>query len=102
MKQYNNVYVPIPEWQQHKYVYQCNYFLTNTGKQISATKIDPLMLEEIKGPLIVLSLEELRILWDAARLHESEALRKPYVNREMLKEPDFTTYLTSKGINTNV
>lgn len=96
MDKYDKIYVPAtPGW---KTAFQCNYKLTDTSKEMMAQKISPLMLKETEGPVIVLTIEELKILWDAARLYESEALRKPYANREMLKEPDFTAYLSSKGI----
>lgn len=48
------------------------------------------------GPFIVLTVEEAKELWDAAADHGAECQRKI---KEHVRSANFTTYLTSKGIN---
>jgi len=49
--------------------------------------------ETIEGPVIVLSIEELKELWDAAH-SRGENIKEVRKNI-----PDFKTYLSSRGIN---
>lgn len=56
-------------------------------------------LMEHEGPVIVLTVEELRDIWDAGfdQGDESALMMEGRVNTSIA--PDFRTYLQSKGIN---
>lgn len=54
----------------------------------------------IEGPVICMTIKELKEMWNAGRQHLREAMQAERTEEpELIVSPNFETYLTSKGIH---